>query len=150
MTTVYDVPAKNLIDEVAKELAKDKTFTTPEENIFSKTGVDKENAPATRNWWQVRCASVFRKIYINNGIGIEKLRSYYGGKRNRGSKPSKARAGSGSIIRRAVQQLEKAGYVTNIKGKGRVVTAKGRAFLDDISKKTLPSVKDEYPTLEKY
>jgi small subunit ribosomal protein S19e len=150
MTTVYDVPAKALIDEVAKRFTKDKNFTIPKENIFSKTGVDKENAPSNKNWWQARCASVFRKIYMNNGIGIQQLRSYYGGKRDRGSKPSKARAGSGSIIRRAVQQLEKAGYVKSIKGKGRVVTKEGRSFLDNVSKQIIPSVKDEYPNLEKY
>jgi small subunit ribosomal protein S19e len=150
MTTAYDVPAKELIDRVAKELAKDDTFTIPEENIFSKTGVDKENAPSNRDWWQIRCASIFRKIYMQNGIGIERLRSLYGGKRDRGSKPYKARSGSGSITRRAVQQLEKAGYITAIKGKGRVVTGKGRSFLDNISNELLDSIKKDYPSLEKY
>ncbi len=150
MTTAYDVPAKALIDKVAAELVKDDTFAIPEQNIFSKTGVDRENAPANRNWWQVRCASIFRKIYMNNGIGIEKLRAYYGGKRDRGSKPYKARAGSGSITRRAVQQLEKAGYITSIKGKGRVVTGKGKSFMDNLSKDILKSIKKDYPNLDKY
>jgi len=74
----------------------------------------------------------------------------YGGKRNRGSKPYKARLGSGSIVRRAVQQLEKAGYVKSIKGKGRVITPKGQSFMDNISNEVFQKVKGNYQGLEKY
>jgi small subunit ribosomal protein S19e len=150
MTTVYDVPATELIDEIAKKISKDKTFTIPEGNIFSKTSVDRENPPTNADWWHVRCGSILRKIYMNNGIGIEHLRMEYGGKRDRGSKPYKARSGSGSIVRRAVQQLEKAGYVKSIRGKGRVITSKGRAFMDNTSHEVFKKVKDNYPGLEKY
>ena len=133
MTTVYNVPPKELIDAVAKKLEKDNLIVVPEQNVFSRTGVSKENPPMEKNWWHIRCASILRKIYISNGIGIEHLRAEYGGKRNRGSKPYKARSGSGSIVRRALQQLEKAGYVSKIKGKGRVLTPKGRSFFDNTS-----------------
>lgn len=150
MTTVYDVPAKELIDEIAKTFHQDKTFTMPEENTFVRTGIHTENPPENKDWWYIRCASILRKIYINNGIGIEHLRQEYGGKRDRGSKPYKARGGSGSIARRAVQQLEKAGYVTKIKGKGRVVTPKGRSFLDAISNNVMKSLETSYPELKKY
>jgi len=47
------------------------------------------------------------------------------GKRNRGSKPNKAEAGSGAIVRHALQQLETAGYVTKMKGRGRILSPKG-------------------------
>jgi small subunit ribosomal protein S19e len=150
MTTVYDVPAKELIDEIAKKIAKDKIFIIPEGNIFSKTSVDREHPPTNADWWHVRCGSILRKIYMNNGIGIEHLRMEYGGKRNRGSKPYKARLGSGSIVRRAVQQLEKAGYVKSIKGKGRVITPKGQSFMDNISNEVFKKVKGNYQGLEKY
>ena len=150
MTTVYDVPSKDLIDAVAKKLQNDKTIVIPDANSFSRTGVDKENPPMDKNWWYTRCASILRKIYINNVIGIEHLRADYGGKRDRGSKPYKARSGSGSIVRRALQQLEKAGYVTKIKGKGRVLTPKGRSFLDNTSHEVMKNIQDYYPELKKY
>jgi len=150
MTTVYDVPAKELIDVVAKKLQNDKSIVIPDGSSYYRTGVDKENPPVDKNWWYTRCASILRKIYINNDIGIEHLRAEYGGKRDRGSKPYKARSGSGSIVRRALQQLEKAGYVSRIKGKGRVLTPKGRSFLDNTSYEVMKNIKDYYPELEKY
>lgn len=150
MTTLYDVPTKELIDEVAKKLKNDKFIALPEENRYVRTGVHKENPPTNKDWWYVRCAAILRKIYIKNTIGIEQLRAEYGGGKNRGSKPSKARRGSGSIARRAVQQLEKAGYVTRIKGKGRVLTPKGRSFLDNTSHEVMKHVGAYYPGLEKY
>ena len=150
MVTVYDVPSKDLIDAVAKKLQSDNNIVVPDANEFSRTGVDKENPPTEKNWWYVRCASILRKVYINNVIGTEHLRAEYGGKRNRGSKPYKARGGSGSIVRRALQQLEKAGYVTKIKGKGRVLTPKGRSFLDNTSHEVMKDVVSYYPELKKY
>ena len=150
MTTVYDVPAKELIDAVAKKLESETAIEIPKENIYSRTGVNKENPPFEKNWWYIRCASILRKIYVNNIIGIEHLRSEYGGKKDRGSKPYKAASGSGSIIRRALQQLEKAGYVSKIKGKGRILTSKGRSFLDNTSNEVLKDVEAYYPELKKY
>ncbi|KYK23865.1 30S ribosomal protein S19 [Thermoplasmatales archaeon SG8-52-4] len=150
MTTVYDVPSKELIDAIAKKLQNDKTIFIPEENVFSRTGVDKENPPTDKNWWYARCASILRKIYINNIIGVEHLKAEYGGRRDRGSKPYKARSGSGTIVRRAVQQLEKAGYLTKIKGKGRALTPKGRSFLDNTSKEVMKEIGEYHPELKKY
>jgi small subunit ribosomal protein S19e len=150
MTTVYDVPAKELIDAVAKKLENETAIQIPKENIYSRTGVHKENPPVEKNWWYIRCASILRKIYMKNIIGIEHLRSEFGGKKDRGSKPYKAARGSGSIIRRALQQLEKAGYVSKIKGKGRMLTSKGRSFLDNTSNEVLKDVEAYYPELKKY
>ena len=150
MTTAYDVPAKELVDELAKKLRNEKAIEEPEGSRFLRTGVHKENPPDNPDWWYTRCASILRKIYITNGIGIEHLRAEYGGKRNRGSKPYRARSGSGSIVRRAVQQLEKAGYVSRIKGKGRVLTPKGRSFMDNTSHAVMKNVGAYIPSLKKY
>lgn len=150
MTTIFDVPPKDLIDAVAKKLQSDKTIGVPDANTFSRTGVTKENPPMNKDWWYIRCASILRKIYVSNVVGVEHLRAEYGGKRDRGSKPYKARRGSGTIVRRAVQQLEKAGYVSKIKGKGRVLTPKGRSFLDNTSHEVMKDVGDYYPGLKKY
>jgi len=150
MTTVYDVPAKELIDEIAKKLQNDKSIVPPGGVSYARTGVDKENPPVDKDWWHTRCASILRKIYINNGIGIERLRAEYGGKRDRGSKPYKARSGSGSITRRALQQLERAGLITKIRGRGRMLTPKGRSFLDNTSHEVMKNLESYYPELKKY
>ena len=150
MTTAYDVPAKDLIDEIAKKLQKDSNIEIPKENIYSKTGVDRENPPSNKDWWYVRCAAILRKVYINNNIGVEHMKEEFGGKKDCGSKKSKARAGSGTIIRRAFQQLEKAGYLSKIKGRGRMLSPKGRSFMDNTSKEVVDKIKGYYPGLEKY
>lgn len=150
MTTAFDVPAKELIDELAKKLEKTSGIEKPEQSSFLRTGVTRENPPENPNWWYTRCASILRKIYINKGIGVERLRAEYGGSRDRGSKPNKALAGSGFITRNALQQLEKAGFVTRVKGKGRIITPKGRSFVDNTSHEVLKNVKDYYPGIEKY
>ena len=150
MTTVYDIPADEFITECAKKLEKDDNIKTPEQNLFSRTSVAKENPPIQKNWWYIRCASILRKIYINDTIGTERLKALYGGKRDRGSKMYKARSGSGTITRRALQQLEKSGYLTKIKGKGRTLTSKGRSFLDNLSHEVYDKIKDSYPELKKY
>lgn len=150
MTTVYDVPAKDFIDEVAKRLEKIESISLPEANIYSKTSVARENSPEPDNWWYIRCASILRKIYMSKTIGTQQIRSAYGGKRNLGSKPHKAKTGGGSISRRAIQQLESAGYIKKIKGKGRSITSEGRKFLDNTAHDVQKKVKNQYPGLEKY
>jgi small subunit ribosomal protein S19e len=150
MTTPYDIPAKDLIEGIAKKLEKDTNIETPNENIFSKTGVDRENPPTNKDWWYIRCAAILRKVYIKHHIGVERLKGEFGGKQDRGSYRYKARAGSGTIARRAFQQLEKAGYISKIKGRGRILSPKGRSFMDNTSKEVMKSIKNYYPGLNKY
>lgn len=150
MTTPFDVPAKEFIDVVAKKLQKDKSVSIPEQNKYVRTGVHKESTPENNDWWFIRCASILRKVYIKDKIGVEQLKAEYGGKRDRGSKPYKARSGSGTIARRALQQLEKAGYVSVIRGRGRVITPKGRTFMDNTANEVKNKISSNYPGLEKY
>ena len=150
MTTAYDVPADELIHELAKKLKTEKLVQPPEGSTYLRTGVHKQYPPTNPDWWFTRCASILRKIYINNGIGIERLRSEYGGKRDRGSKPYKARSGSGAIVRTALQQLEGAGLVKKVKGKGRILTPKGVSYMDNTSKNVLKTIEGNYPGLKKY
>lgn len=145
MTTVYDVPANLLISNVAKELIENKKINPPEWAKFVKTGVHKERRPEDMDWWYTRCASILRRVYIDGPVGLNSLRSYYGGKKDKGSSPEKFRKGSGSIIRTALHQLEKAGYIAKIK-EGRIVTPEGKSFLDKASN----IVKKEIPELANY
>ena len=132
MTTVYDVPADKLISRVAAELKEKPEISAPEWAAFAKTGAHKGMPPEDPDWWYTRTAAVLRRVYVDGPVGVERMRSAYGGKKNRGSKPNKTVKGSGSILRKAVQQLEKAGYVTSQKG-GRVVTPAGASFLDGVA-----------------
>ena len=150
MTTAYDVPPDVLINTLAEKMKKEKIIVQPEETTYLKTGVHKENPPEDPNWWYKRAASILRKIYLTNGIGIKRLQNRYSGKKDRGSKPYKVRRGSGSITRKAVQQLEEAGFVKKIRGKGRVITPKGKSFLDNTSYEILKKIENKIPELKKY
>ena len=150
MVTAYDVPAKQLIDAVAKKLQQDQTMNPPEWSPFVRSGLSRENPPEELNWWYTRCASILRKIYIHHSIGIEHLRNEYGGKQDKGSKPYKAKGGSGSIVRNSLQQLEKAGYVTKMRGRGRLLTPKGQSFLDNTAHEIMKNLVNTQPELKKY
>ncbi|MGA2919336.1 30S ribosomal protein S19e [Methanoregula sp.] len=143
MTTVYDVPADHIIRAVAEELKKRKEITPPAWAAFAKTGVHKEMPPEDPDWWFIRVAAVLRRVYVDGPIGVERMRSFYGGNKNRGSRPNAFRKGSGSVLRKAVQQLEAAGLIVHDKV-GRKVSPAGMAFLDafaqEVRKNPLPNV----------
>jgi small subunit ribosomal protein S19e len=149
MATVYDVPADLLIQRVAEKLKEMDEFKPPEWAAFVKTGVHKERAPEQPDWWYIRVAAIFRKVYTDGPVGIERLRTVYGGRKRRGVEPPKFRKGSGSIIRKALQQLEKAGFVKQ-SSEGRVVTPQGRSFLDKTAAELKRELVKEIPALEKY
>jgi len=133
MTTVYDVPADHIIRRVAEELKKRKEITPPAWAAFAKTGVHKEMPPEDPDWWFTRAAAVLRRVYVDGPLGVERMRSFYGGNKNRGSKPNAFRKGSGSVLRKSLQQLEAAGLIIHDKT-GRRVSPEGMSFLDNLSK----------------
>jgi small subunit ribosomal protein S19e len=133
MVTVYDVPADELIERLAEKLSEKESIVPPKWANWAKTGVHKERPPDDPNWWMIRTAAILRKVYLYGPIGTERMRGMFGGKKDRKSKPYKARKGSGSIARKALQQLEEAGLVSTIKGKGKVITPEGRSLLDNLS-----------------
>lgn len=151
MPTPYDVPPSILIERLAEYL-KDNVdaIRPPEWASYVKTGVHAERAPQNPDWWYIRCASLLRKVYIKGPIGVEHLRSEYGGRKDRGAKPEHARKGGGAIIRKALQQLEEAGLVQTIKGKGRVITPQGRSLLDSLSASIKKQLEKINPVLKKY
>ena len=148
MVTVYDVPADELIEHVAKKLKKAKV-KPPEWVNWVTTGVHKEKAPENPDWWYVRMASVMRKIYVKGPIGISRLAAEYGGPKDKGSKPSKAAKGSRSVIRKALQQLEEMGYVKKDKS-GRVITPQGRSFMDNTAHEAMKKLVKDNKELKKY
>ncbi len=123
---------KKLIEICKEELKKIEEIKPPDWAKFVKTGVHRKYPPQQEDWWYTRASSILMKIYLNGPVGVQRLRTYYGGKKERGHKPEKFKKAGGSIIRKCLQQLEKAGLVEKSKGpgrKGRILTEKGRKFL---------------------
>ena len=142
MTTVYEVSPHDLITAVAQELKSTGKVQPPEWAAYAKTGVHREMPPINPDWWYVRCASVLRRIYIDGPVGVSRLRSYYGGKQRKPVATPRFAKGSGSIVREALQQLEKAGYVKKIK-LGRLITPEGQAFMDNMSFKIISNKQEK-------
>jgi len=135
MATIYDTNTQELIDKAAEKLKE--VIEAPEWSKYVKTGTAKERPPSENDWWHKRAASILRKVYLRGPIGTNKLKVKYGSKKNRGHKPEKFYSASGKIIRTILQQLEKAELIKQgQKGvhKGRIITPKGKSFLDKLSK----------------
>jgi len=151
MPTPYDVPASLLIERLAQYLKNNvDSIRPPDWAPFVKTGVHKERPPDNPDWWYIRCASLLRKIYIKGPIGIERLRSEYGGRKDMGVRPEHTKKGSGAIIRNALKQLEDADLVETVNGKGRRITSKGRRLLDLLSTEIKRELEKEIPELKIY
>ncbi len=133
---IYDVSSDKFIEAVTLELKKIEHFKMPEWASFVKTSVAKSRVPSRADWWHVRAASMLYQIYRKGIVGVNRLRTKYGGKKNRGMKPKRFRKGGGKNIRVILQQAELAGFVEKVKGKkaGRKLTIKGREFLENIAK----------------
>lgn len=131
---VYDIPADEYNKKLAEALKQIPEFKMPEWAAFVKTSVARERPPAETDFWYKRAASILRQIYIKGIVGVNRLRTRYGGRKNRGMKPEEFRKGSGKIIRTILQQAEKAGIVEKFKDKraGRRLTTKGKELLDSI------------------
>lgn len=152
MPTAFEAPPDMLIEEVAKYL-KEKVAEVkpPAWSLFVKTGPHKERVPADPDWWYYRAASILRKLYVRREpVGIESLRGAYGGRKNRGVAPEHYVKGSGSIVRRILQQLEAAGLVEKVPGKGRTLSPKGRSLLDKFASKIFRELAKNKPELQKY
>jgi small subunit ribosomal protein S19e len=150
MPTVYDIPASILIRRLAQDLKSREEIAPPEWMQFVKTGTHKERAPDDPDFWFVRCASILRKVYLNGPIGTERLRIKYGGRKRRGVKPNKFQKGSGAIVRTALQQLERAGFIMKRGTKGRELTDIGRSYMDKLSSALKKELSKAIPELEKY
>lgn len=134
MVTVRDVPASTFIERLANYLKSNVTSVKPPPWAgFTKTSPHKERVPDNPDWWYYRAAAILRKIYLaGDPVGLEVLRTIFGGLKRRGSAPPHFRKCGGSHIRRILHQLEAAGLVEKTP-RGRRISDKGRAVLDEIA-----------------
>ncbi len=111
---------------------------------FVKTGIFKERPPVDSDWWYMRAASMLLKIQRLQPVGVSKLRTKYGGRKNRGVAPEHFFKGSGKILRVILQQLETAGLLKQEKKslrRGRLLTAKAQSLIA----KTIKAVEKQKP-----
>ena len=130
-----NIDQKKFIEACKERLKKIEDIKPPDWALFVKTGQSRKFPPQQDDWWYTRTASILRKIYLNGPVGVERLRTHYGGRKDRGHKPEKFRKAGGSIIRKSLQQLEAAGLIEKTKKpqkSGRIVTDKGKKFIADI------------------
>jgi len=139
MTTIYDVNPQEYNKVLAEELKKIPEFEAPSWSYFVKTSASRARPPIENDWWYKRAASILRQIYIKGVIGVNRLKTKYGGRKDRGSQPAEFRKASGKIIRLILQQAEKAGLLkkSETKKKGRELTKQGKKFMDDIADKII-------------
>ncbi len=132
---IKEVEADKFIEIAKEKLKKTKEIKSPAWAEFAKTGSHKKFPPHQEDWWYIRAASIVRKLEINPYTGVSRLRTVYGGRKERGHKPERFRRAGGTHLRKILQQLEAAGLVeTKNQGKkrGRLLTKKGRDFVKDV------------------
>ena len=100
MASVNDIGPEKANQLLASELKKMDKITPPSWASFVKTGNHKERPPENPDWWFIRAASILKNIYNHGPVGVSKMRSRYGGKKDRGRKPERFAKASGNIIRK--------------------------------------------------
>ena len=109
-------------------------FKAPEWIAYVKTGAHRERPTQDENFWYNRSASILRQIHKKGILGVSRLRSRYGGRKDNGMAPAHFQKSGGKIIRLILQQGEAAGLLEKAKGKkvGRQLTSKGKQLLENI------------------
>jgi len=150
LVKVNDVPADKLIEELATHLKRVPEIEPPAWASIVKTGSHADRPPQSKDWWYVRAASVMRKVYLKGPLGVERLESAYGGSKQVGYFPKHHRDAGSSAVRKILKGLERAELVGKQGTSGRVLTPKGVALLDKISKDVFKDQAKQNPALERY
>jgi small subunit ribosomal protein S19e len=137
---VYDTNVQEYNIKLANALREIPEFKEPEWVKFVKSGPSRQRPIEDKDFWHKRAASILRQIYKKKIVGVNRLRTRYGGKISRGYKPEEFRKSGGKIIRTILQQSDKAGFteiaktVKGVKSKrpGRQLTEKGKKFMESI------------------
>jgi len=138
--SVYEMNSQEYNLKLAEALKKIHEFKEPEWVQFVKSGPSKERPIEDPDFWFKRSASILRQIYKHKIVGVNRLRTKYGSKKNRGMKPEHFMKSGGKIIRTILQQSDKAGFTESFKGikgtkdkkAGRRMTEAGKKFLEAI------------------
>ena len=133
---VYEMPASEYNTKLANILKNMPEFKQPEWSQFVKSSVSRMRPPRDPDFWFKRAASILRQIYTHNVVGVNRLKTRYGGRKKRGVRPEHFAKASGKMIRVILQQAETAGLLEkfNESGKraGRRLTIQGKELLDGV------------------
>jgi len=135
---VYELDAQEYNLKLAEALKKVPEFKSPDWVEFVKSSPSKERPIEDPDFWHKRAASILRQIYRRKTVGVNRLRTKYGSKKERGSQPETFKRAGGKIIRTILQQSDAAEFTEMIKVKsrktrsGRKLTEKGKKFLEEI------------------
>ena len=135
---VYELSPQEYNLKLADALKQLPEMEAPEWSALVKSGSSKERPIDDPDFWYKRAASILKQIYRRNTVGVSRLRTKYGSKKNRGFQPEKFKRAGGKIIRTILQQADAAEFteIVKIKAKevknGRQLTPKGKKFLEEI------------------
>ena len=140
---VYEIDAGEYNLKLADALRKIPEFKKPEWVDFVKSSPSKMRPIDDADFWHKRAAGILRQVYRREVVGVNRLKTRYGSKKNRGMKPERFKKAGGKIIRTILQQSDAAGFteiakgIKGVKGKkpGRKLTEKGKSFLENIGGK---------------
>ncbi|MQL85343.1 hypothetical protein Taro_017874 [Colocasia esculenta] len=131
--TVKDVSPHDFVKAYAAHLKRSGKVELPPWADIVKTAVFKELAPYDSDWYYIRAASMARKIYLRQGLGVGGFQRIYGGRKRNGSRPPHFGKSSGSVARHILQQLERMNLIDIDAKGGRRITAQGQRDLDQVA-----------------
>lgn len=131
---IYDIDANEYNKLLSEELKKMPELKAPEWITFVKSGMSRKRPILEEDFWHKRGAGILRQIYVRGVLGVSRLRTRYGGRKDRGHQTPEFRKASGKIIRLLLQQLEGAGLLKKVKGKrsGRSLTNNGKELVEKV------------------
>ena len=134
MTDVRSIESHRYNKVLAEALKKEKFFEPPQWSLYVKSSVARARPINEEDFWFKRAASILRQVYIKEIVGVERLKTRYGGRKDRGMQPPEFRKSGGKIIRTLLQQAESAGLIEKSKEKraGRKLTEKGKSFMEGL------------------
>lgn len=130
MSNIFDVKGSAVVKLAAQKL-KEK-IKKPDYLNYVKSGANKERPPADPDFWWVRSASILRQVYVNGPVGVSRLRTRYGSRKEHVIHRRHHVDAGGSVIRDSLIALETIKFVKRTK-KGRVITPEGKSFMDKLS-----------------
>ncbi|KAJ6826176.1 40S ribosomal protein S19-like [Iris pallida] len=131
--TVKDVCPHDFVKAYSAHLKRSGKMELPQWTDIVKTGRFKELAPYDPDWYYIRAASMARKIYLRQGIGVGGFQKIYGGRKRNGSRPPHFCKSSGAVARNILQQLQAMNIIDIDPKGGRVITSQGRRDLDQVA-----------------
>lgn len=141
MVSVYEMNVHEYNLKLAEALRQVPEIEAPEWVSFVKSSPSKERPIDDPDFWHKRTAGILRQVYRKGILGVSRLRTKYGSKKNRGYTPERFVKAGGKIIRTILQQCDAAGLTEiakEIKGvrdkkPGRTLTQKGKDFMEGIN-----------------